>query len=73
MISTFAQNVQRIETNVLYKKIVRRVGHLPEVISICTFSKYKIFITNILVQHISPICKGHAVEEECQKHVCLNV
>jgi len=31
--------MQRSEINILYKRIVRQVGHLPEVISRCTVSK----------------------------------
>lgn len=26
-------------------------------------------ITDVLVQHVGPVCKGQAVQEECQKHV----
>ena len=54
----FAWNMQRTEINVLYKIIVRQVGHLPEVISRCTVSKilkkklfsYVIFCGNEVLQ-----------------------
>ena len=35
----FARNTQMIKINVLYKRTVRQVGHLPEVISRYTVSK----------------------------------